>query len=82
VVGRSDDMATFAQPPGPICGTAQCALMPPGGTKNVTQLGVNEALQLLISQLCRCGEGQEEVGCCILFILTIRDRAGVRKWFN
>jgi len=56
--------------------------MPPGGTKNVTQLGVNEALQLLISQLCRCGEGQEEVGCCILFILTIRDRAGVRKWFN
>lgn len=78
MVGWSDNVAAFAQPPGPVCGTARRAL----GPLDVTQLSANEALQLLVSQLGRCGEGQEEVGCCILFILTVRDRAGIRKWFN
>lgn len=82
MAGWSDDVATFAQPPGPVHGTAWRALRSPQGTRDVTQLGVNEALQLLVSQLDRCGEGQEEVGCCILFILTVKDRAGIRKWFN
>lgn len=76
VAGQSDNVATFAQPPGPVCGTAWW------GTRDVTQLGTNESLQLLVSQLSCCGKGQEEVGCCILFILTVKNRAGIRKWFN
>lgn len=80
--GRSDDVAAFTQPSGPVRGTARCALGPPQGAGDVTQLGANEALQVLVSQLGRCGEGQEEVRCCILFILTVKDRAGVRSWFN
>lgn len=82
VMGWSDDVAAFAQPSGPVRGTARCALGPPQGTGDVTQLGANDALQVLVSQLGCCSEGQEEVGCCILFILTIKDRAGVRNWFN
>lgn len=82
MTGQSDDAAAFAQPPGPVCSTAWCALGPPRGTGDVTQLGADEALQLLVFQLGRCGEGQEEVGCCVLFILTIKDRTGIRKWFN
>lgn len=82
MAGWSDDVATFTQPPGPVRGTAWRALRSLQGTRDVTQLGVNEALQLLVSQLDRCGEGQEEVGCCILFILTVKHRAGIRKWFN
>lgn len=82
MAGRSDNVASFAQPPGPVRGTAWCALRSLRVPGDVTQLGANEALQLLVSQLGRCGEGQEEVGCCILFILTVKDRAGIRKWFN
>lgn len=75
-------MATFTQPPGPEHGTARCALGSLQGIGDVTQLGADEALQPLVSQLSRSGEGQEEVGCCILFILTVKDRAGIRKRFN
>lgn len=82
VVGWSDDVTAFTQPPGPERGTGWCALEPLWGARDVTQLGTNAALQLLVSQLGRCSEGQEEVGCCILFILTVKDRAGIRKWFN
>lgn len=81
-MGQSDDMATFTQPPGPVCDTAQRALGSLQGTRDVTQLGANEGLQFLVSQLGCCGEGQEEVRCCILFILTIKNRADIRKWFN
>lgn len=66
----SHHVATFAQPPGPLRGTAWRALRSPWGSGDGTQLGTEQGLQLLVSQLGGCGEGQQEVGGCILFILS------------
>jgi len=73
-VYRSDNVASFTQPPGPVRGTARHVHGSPRGSGDVGQLGTNEALQLRISQLGGCSEGQEEIGCCVLFILTVKNR--------